>query len=250
MAVTTSIHSIVQSSLMTMGLPIHWYIDGLHFALKCVQEMGYRDLPQIKSVRLTVAADHTITLPTDYVDWVRVGYDRGQYVAPLGEDRRYNRLAPATGTSYGDIYGDVGGLPYSWAYLPGFLTDYSEFNGRFFAETPNPRNSFLEIRERNLMQLDVSYDAGSTITLDYIYFNSAASTSLVHPYAAPAIEAYVVWKLSAHRRGMIQTNRFESQRLQDDYYRSLKQWRSQVVGLSLQGLERAIRSGHFSTPKI
>lgn len=250
MAVTTSIHSIVQSSLMTMGLPIHWYIDALHFALKCVQEMGYRDLPTIKSVRLTVAADNTVTLPTDYVDWVRVGSDRGQYVAPLGQNKTFNRLAPATGTSYGDVYEDVGGLPYSWAYLPGYLTDYSEFNGRFFAETPNPRNSFIEVRERGVLQLDVAYVAGDVITLDYIYFNSAATTSLVHPYAAPAIEQYIVWKLTEQRRGIIQQNRFEARYAKEEYYRLLKQWRAQVVGFSLKDLERAIRHGHFSTPKI
>lgn len=250
MAVTTSIHSIVHSSLLTMGLPIHWYIDALHFGLKCVQEMGYRDLPQIKSVRLTVNADNTIDLPADYVDWVRVGVDRGQYVADLGKDTRYNRLAPASGTSYGDVYEDVGGLPFSWAYLPGFLTDYSEFNGRFFAETPNPRNSFLEIRERGIMQLDVSYDAGTTITLDYLYFNSASATSFVHPYAAPAIEQYIVWKLTEQRRGLIQQNRFEARYAKEEYYRALKQWRAQVIGFSLKDLERAIRQGHFSTPKI
>lgn len=250
MAVTTSIHSIVHSSLMTMGLPIHWYIDALHFGLKCVQEIGYRDLPQIKSVRLTVEAGNILTLPADYVDWVRLGTDRGQYVAPMGTDRRFNRLAPASGTSYGDIYEDVGGLPYSWAYLPGYVTDYSEYNGRFFAETPNPRNSFLEVRERGIIQLDVSYTVGESLTLDYIYFNSAAATSLVHPYAAPAIEAYIVWKLTEQRRGLLQQNRFEQQYRQQEYYRALKQWRAQVVGFSLKDLERAIRQGHFSTPKI
>lgn len=250
MAISTSIHSIVNSSLMTLGLPLHWYIDALHFALKCVQEMGYRDLPQIKSERLTINDDKTIDLPSDYVDWVRLGLDRGQYIQPMGRDKRYNRLAVASGTSYADVYEEVGGFPYSWAYMPGYVTDYSEFNGRFFGQTPNPRNSFLEIRERGIMQLDVAYTPGDTVTLDYIYFNSAATTSLVHPYAAPAIEAYIVWKLTENRRGLIQQNRFEQQYRQQDYYRALKQWRAQVVGFSLKDLERAIRSGHFSTPKL
>lgn len=249
-AVTTSIDSIVHSALMTLQLPLHWYIDGLHYGLKCVQAMGYRDLPQIKSVRLTISAAKTITLPTDYVDWIRIGTDRGQYVSTYGQDNTFNRMAPATGTSYGDVFSDTTLFPYNWAYYPSHLTDYNEFNGRFFGQTPSPTNNFLEVRERGVIQLDATMVTGSSVTLDYIYFDSAAATSLVHPYAAPAIEAYIVWKIKETSRGSKKENRFEAPRLRDEYFLALKQFRANVFNITIQSMQRAIRSGNFLTPKI
>lgn len=250
MAVTTSIDSVVHSALMTLQLPLHWYVDGLHYGLKCVLEMGYRDLPQIKSVRLTVSSAKTITLPTDYVDWIRIGYDQGQYVAPYGEDTTFNRLAPATGTSYGDVFSDAALFPYNWAYFPHHLTDHNEFNGRFFGYTATPSNNFLEVRERGVIQMDTTVAVGTSITLDYIYFNSAAATSLLHPYAAPAVEAYIVWKIKEVSRGLVKANRFEAKYAEQEYYTKLKQFRSNVMNITLKGIERAIRSGSFMSPKI
>lgn len=248
--ITTSIDSIVHSALMTLQLPLHWYIDGLHYALKCSLEMGYRDLPKIKSARLTIAADRTVALPADYVDWVRIGYEEGQYVTDLGEQRRFNRMAPATGVSYADAFAAVDFFPGNWSYYPSHLTDHNEFNGRFFGQTPRPTNNFLEIRERGLIQLDSSFVAGRTISIDYIYFDAAAATSFVHPYAAPAIEAYVIWKIKEVSRGLEKANRFEARYSRDEYYAALKQWRSQAIGLTLKDIERAIRSGSHQTPKI
>jgi hypothetical protein len=250
MAVTTSIDSIVHSALMTLQLPLHWYIDGLHYGLKCVQEMGYRDLPNIKSVRLTISAAKTVTLPTDYVDWIRIGTDRGQYVSRYGADRNMNRLAPATGTSYGDVFADSTLFPYNWAYYPSHLTDYNEFNGRFFGQTPTPSNNFLEVRERGVIQMDSTAVVGTSITLDYIYFDSAAATSLVHPYAALVIEAYIVWKIKETSRGMQKVNRFEAPRLKDEYHVALRQFRANIFNITIQDMERAIRSGNYMTPKI
>ena len=89
-----TVNEIVRSALLTAGKPIHYYMHYLHYA------------------KITVDTNREITLPDDYVDYVRVGWENGQYVKRLIEKHSFNRLmhldSDGNQTAYPDVESDQG----------------------------------------------------------------------------------------------------------------------------------------------
>ena len=92
-----TVNEIVRSALLTTGRPIHYYMHYLHYALKAVKEIGFDSPFKIKSTKITVDTNREITLPDDYVDYVRVGWENGQYVKRLIEKHSFNRRSRLCG---------------------------------------------------------------------------------------------------------------------------------------------------------
>lgn len=107
-----TVNEIVRSALLTTGRPIHYYMHYLHYALKAVKEIGFDSPFKIKSTKITVDTNREITLPDDYVDYVRVGWENGQYVKRLIEKHSFNRLmhldSDGNQTAYPDVESDQG----------------------------------------------------------------------------------------------------------------------------------------------
>src|ERR1051325_10022357 len=80
-----SLDMITRSILMQRGYPIHWYIDFLKYSTECLRELTFDVLKVINSVKLPVNSYKAVTLPCNYVDWVKVGYATGQWVHPLAQ---------------------------------------------------------------------------------------------------------------------------------------------------------------------
>ena len=87
-----TVNEIVRSALLTAGKPIHYYMQYLHYGLKAVKEINYDSSLKTKSIRLAVDANNEVTLPDDYVDYIRLGWENGQYVIKLIEKHSFNRL--------------------------------------------------------------------------------------------------------------------------------------------------------------
>lgn len=248
--INASIHSITRSTLLSMGLPIHWYADVLKFGLDCLnEELGFTILPNIKSARLTVNANKEIELPDDYVDWIRVGYQYGQHVVPMTKESRFNRMLPDSGNSYSSI-GDILPVNYSAYYYGLHSNSYGELNGRYFGSTAQSQSKFIEVRERSVIAVDASFAQGDTIVVDYIYFDSATATALVHPKASPVIRDYCIWKMKEMSRGLTVANRFEVDKARVNYYRSLRMFRAQIQSITIEGVLEAIRSTQRLSPKV
>ena len=62
------------------------------FALRGIREMGFDMLKVVRSLKLSVSSNNTVTLPDDYVDWTKVGVvgsDGLIYV--IGENTKINQ---------------------------------------------------------------------------------------------------------------------------------------------------------------
>ena len=61
------------------------------FALRGIREMGFDMLKVVRSLKLPVLNNNTVTLPDDYVDWTKVGVVGGDgLVYVLGENKNIN----------------------------------------------------------------------------------------------------------------------------------------------------------------
>ena len=61
------------------------------FALRGIREMGFDMLKVVRSLKLSVSSNGTVTLPDDYVDWTKVGVCL-LYTSPSPRDVEESRM--------------------------------------------------------------------------------------------------------------------------------------------------------------
>jgi len=230
---------------------MHWYLQFLSYAVNGLRELNFDVMQNIKSVRLPINSYKAATLPIDYVDYVRVGNEVGQYILPWAEKKdSFNRLnkfdSQGNKISYGDIEATNGVLPNNWEgfWYTNYINDKGEHLGRMFNNRPGFRESFVILRERNEIQLDVSYE-GTEIVMDYISDGMTLTASnALHPYSIETIKAYIFWKHKEHGR---QYNISERQLAKEEFYNQLRVLKGRMNNIDTQDITRSLRSGYGPT---
>lgn len=248
-----TLDNIVRGALAEKGYPMHFYLQYLTYGVDALRELNFDVLQNLKSVRLPVNSYRAAILPNDYVDYVRVGNEIGQYIYPWGEKREsFNRLnkfdSQGNKVSYGDIEAQNGILPNNWEgfWYTNYVNDKGEHLGRIFNNRPAFRESFSIIRERGEIQLDTSYE-GKEIVMDYISDGTSvnASTS-IHPYAYATIKAYIFWKQKEHNRSY---GLGERQVAKDEYYNQLRILRARMNSIDVNDIRRSLQASYGPTIK-
>lgn len=246
-----TLDQLVRSALADKQYPIHWYLQFLTYGVDALRELNYDSLQNVKSVRLPVNSYKAAFLPNDFVDYVRVGNEIGQYINTWGEKQNsYNRLnkfdAQGNKTAYGDIEAQNGILPNNWEgfWYTNYVNDKGEHLGRIFNNFNGFRDSFVILRERNEIQLDTSY-TGTEIVMDYISDGMSLSASnAIHPYAVAAIKAYIFMKLKEHGR---QYSLSERQVAKDEFYNQLRILRGRLNQIDVIDIRRSLAKGYGPT---
>jgi hypothetical protein len=239
-----SLDTIVKAYLSKNNLSIHYYIEALSHATDCLRELNFDTMKVVKSVKLPVNSYGAIPLPCDYVDFVKVGFPKGQYVVEMSTNEKLNRLNniddQGNKIKYEVIDNDMpesswgwDGANYIWA-----SNDRGELLGRGFnLNAGSTHNSFKVLRERGEIQIDNRF-ANDYIVLEYIGdgLDTNASTQ-VHPYAQATIESYISWKMSPAKNA-VQSN--ESLM----YHNSLRILRGRLNDATILDFLRAKQKGY------
>ena len=244
---TYTLDNIVRSALLDKGYSMHWYLQFLKYGIDGLRMLNFDVLQNVKSVRLPVNSYKAVTLPCDFVDYIRIGDELGQYIMPWGEKESFNRLnkfdANGNKIAYGDIEAVNGLLPADWEgfWYTNYVNDKGEHLGRIFNNFSSFRNSFEIIRERNEMQLDTSY-TGTEITMDYLTDGlTADASSAIHPYAIDAITSYIFWKMKEHSR---QYNMGERAAAKEEFYNQLRLLKGRMNGMDVNQIRRSLAGGY------
>jgi hypothetical protein len=255
----TSLDQITRSMLLQRGYPIHWYIDFLKYGTDALRELTFDVLKVINSAKLPVNSYKAVTLPCDYVDWVKVGVAAGQYVHPLAQgpiNRLNNFDDSGNKIPYSDELpdGTFAEIRGSIEYTNG-LNSLGEHTGGIFNHNPGRSiGTFIELTERNEIQLDNDYPY-DYIILDYISDGATCScgcdcggdsATSIHPYAIAAIEAYIDWKMKAFNRAY---GAGEVQMAEDQYIRQERKLRARKNGLTRWDIVQAARLAYSGTYK-
>lgn len=202
----TTIDSIVYSELGHHGLPIHYYVQFLRYALDCVREFHFDVSRDTTTVRLTVDEFGEVDLPEDFIDWTRVGYQSGRYIYPLTQNATYNNLPNLDDDGTTQIPYPVYERPitssdfYGSYYWQGNLSDYGESRGGYYGISDFMRGDVFQIvPDRGKMLVGALFQEGDDVYLEYLGHPNPVATSGVHPYAEGAIKAYIrlkyaMWK--------------------------------------------------------
>lgn len=252
----TTLNGITRSYLLQTNRPIHYYIRCLKFASDCLRELLFDTLQITNTVRLPVNSLFEASIPNDYIDWVKVGTQVGQFVRPLIKKDSFNRLANFNTTTADQItypqpfdsdQNSEGwrGNGFRW-FGVNINTNGENTGGYYGLGAGSEPDTFTIVEERNVIQLNQNI-TDSVIVLEYISDGSYANAATqITPYAQRTIEAYIDWqyKINSKSYGMGDANQAEQ-----IFYNELRKLRARKSDLTPDILIRIINRNRKASLK-
>jgi hypothetical protein len=245
-----TIDSVVRSLLLKEGKPVHYYLQYLKHGCDALQKLNTHSLRAINTKKLPVTSYKAISLPCDFQDYVRVGFQVGERVRPMIEDSTLDRLyntdslgakIPYTNTLPDGT--DVDG------FLDNFLIDYISnpysTSPAFGHDASRDDWRFKVLKERNEIQLSADFPY-SYVILEYITDGlEADNATMVDPEAREAIEKYILWQSKVHNRNASEGEKMAAELRFDKEHRLL---RASKANWTRENIINAVRSGYGPLP--
>jgi len=188
-----TLESIVQDYLTEGELPNHKYFKVWHLAYRGMEQLGLDAFYKIQTVKLPVNSNYTAVLPSDYVNWTKVGVlnDNGEII-PLYQNDKMTSFADLSSTRLEQTQDNT-----LWDWDVNNWNNY--WNGQAFINiygTPSGApfvGSFKIDNENGVMLLDEKFK------YDYVMLEYVASPQQGQEYYVPvqfreALIAWLWWK--------------------------------------------------------
>lgn len=228
----TSLDTIVRGMLLQTKRPIHFYIDYLVHSQRCLEELHFDVLGNVRVQLLDLNSYYAATIPCDFMDWTKLYFPDGQFTKPLVQRPGFTRLNNIDATT-----GDK--IPFNNVLIPGYgnalgtgiafnntslFNDHWEAVGRLYGNAGKTPNGFKIIKERNEFQFDQEICANNNqIGLEYISDGSECDNATkVNPYAKKTIETYIIWQYKLNARSYGAGECKEAERMFDQAFDDLK----------------------------
>lgn len=245
-----TVNGVVRSTLVSMQLPIHYYTQFLAYALETLNELNFDSLGMVKTTRLYTDDTHRITLPSDYIDWVKVGVEINNVVMVMSENPSFNRLHNYDDQGQEIPYAsDSSGYKYSdSAFFHNYVNEYGEHQGRVYGYgSENHQYKFKELREQGQMVLDPRIGSNAKVYMEYIADTDPTALSQIHPYVVPLLKAAIVrrytdWDVKATPF----MKRYRNEEYKDAYERYL----SRRHAITTQSVLDILRRNTKASPKL
>jgi|SRR5690348_2600986 len=109
----TTLDKVIKGYLLQKRYPIHFYIDFLIYAQRCFEEISFDSIGNVRTKKLPINSYYAATLPDDYMDWIKVSVENGQFVKPLINRPGMNRLNNYSGGNIVEFGTIVPGADYT-----------------------------------------------------------------------------------------------------------------------------------------
>jgi hypothetical protein len=240
-------------------------------ALRGIREFGFDVTSRIKSIKSSVNSNNTVSLPSDYVDLVKIGVvgsDGVVYVLNQNKNINYSRKVSETTTPVEDKSGP---MYISQNGVENREDDKTSTSGADVLTSEDPFESYVfrnyiyenslgglygiggghglgEYRinlDQNRIEIDTSNDV-SEVVIEYIADEARSSNPLIHVYAEEALRAYMYYKL-CERKSIVPAN--EKMRARSEYYNERRKAKARLGNFSKDEALRTIRKNFKQAPK-
>lgn len=192
-----SLSSVVADYLSESEQSNHKEFRMWHIAFRGLENLGLDFFYEIKSVRLPVNANKTITLPADYLSWTKVGYLNGVgEVAPL----KYNESLTSHGGLLTDRLSKLSGSSLLNFYSPSSPTFYNFYNGSggygnlYGTPTTGSYGGQFKVDTNNGVILLDTYWTWSNMVLEYVASPKEGEEYYIPVQFREALIAWMAWK--------------------------------------------------------
>lgn len=196
-----TLNAIARSTSSRLRKPIHYYYQFLKTSSDCLRELIFDTLQITNTVRLPINEFYEAEIPPDYVDFIKVGIQAGQYSRPLVSKHTINNIAnfnPTTGVqiNYPSAQdGDTDELGELFQWWGVNINSQGENTGGYYGiGAGSEPDTFKIIEGRNVIQCN-SRVGVDKIVLEYISDGTFANSATQIPvYAQKTIEEYNIWQ--------------------------------------------------------
>jgi|SRR6185369_9497008 len=193
-----SLSAICDDFLDENELHSSFYQKSLKWAIKAVKEIRFDIFQQPCTKLLTVTERKTVVLPADFVDWLKIGIKRGQYVITLALNDDLSSAERHVGDN------TIAGLLSQ--HMPNG-TDFNQYGGYYFNNFNGsnfmsfggglPSKGFFKVIDNgNCKELFLDYDYPyPQVYLEYISDGiDPCGETIIHPYEQDYIFAYMEYR--------------------------------------------------------
>jgi hypothetical protein len=246
-----------------------------NFALRGIREFGFDVTSRVRSIKLSIESNDTVTLPDDYVDIVKVGIvDSEGILRPMAQNKNINYSQKyaldnegATTTSTSDS--DEGPLDISDNLIlnraddktatssssadSGDLDHYIFENylyqggvGRMYGVGGGMRVGDYRVNlDQNRLEIETN-SGNSDVVLEYIADEARSTNPVIHVYAEEALRSYIYYKL-CERKSNVPAN--EKGRARSEYYNERRKAKARLGNFTKDEALRVIRKNFKLAPK-
>jgi hypothetical protein len=198
--VDITLDAIIRRYLSLARLPMHYYVPMLVIAKQGLDEMHFDSVGKLKRVVLPVSDGNEVTIPSDCVEVVAVGYETGDKIRDFGFDRRLNprdnsgAAFPSTSDQYvyGQNFNNIG------TYLENFYNEYGNYKGKQFGRNVTWDEGYTVNLELGIIRID-NKNSATEVHLSYLTLPKKTSNkSVIHPFAQRAVLEFIGWQKAVY----------------------------------------------------
>jgi len=233
-----------------------------NFALRGIREMGFDMLKRVRSVKLSVNSNDTVTLPDDYVDLVKIGVVKSDgLVYVFGENKNinysqkydsdaagnfidsdgdgiYDRVEAKTGGTSSGVFGDDDYVVFSnYIYQNNIGQIYGLGGGYYEGE-------YRLNHDQN--RIELSGVQHSEVVIEYIADEARSVSPTVQVEAEEALRSYIYYKL-IERKSSVPMG--EKARARQEYYNERRKANARLKAFSAEEALKTIRKNFKQSPK-
>tara|TARA_R100000654_G_scaffold16520_1_gene34588 strand:- start:6836 stop:7609 length:774 start_codon:yes stop_codon:yes gene_type:complete len=222
-----------------------------NFALRGIREIGFDLGRKVRSLKLSIQSNNTVTIPSDFVDMVKIGIvDSNGVIRVMGENKNLNYSQEIN--SDGDRVDSKGATSDSTA---GSSSDYPYvFDNYVFAGGTGALYGLgggarIADYRINLDQnrIEIEADSGySQVVLEYVADEARSSDPEVHVYAEEALRSYMYYKIIERKSSVPAA---EKARARQEYYNERRKANARISSFTKDEALRTIRKNFKQVPK-
>jgi hypothetical protein len=241
-------------------------------ALRGIREFGFDVTSKVRSLKLTVDSNSTVTLPDDYVDLIKIGVISDGIIYVLGENKNialpmtYDTAITTADTDqaddgvlnlptniiqdrtrdYSDTAGSEGGgdNDYDFYVFQNYL--YQGGLGRLYGSGGGHRRGEYRI-DLDQNRIEISSESGVTeVVLEYVSDEARNYDPVVHVYAEEALRCYIYYKL-CERKMTVPAG--EKGRARQEYYNERRKAKGRMSNFTKEEALKTIRQNFKQSPK-
>lgn len=219
----------------------HEYLRYFNIGLRGLKELNFDTVRQIKSVQLQLDSKNTVTLPSDYVSYIKIGVaDNNGNVSYMGLRENINFVP---GTQSTTVQDNTENPP---------IFSYNNYDnslwGRYGQGGGNNANGYYR---ENLDDRTIEFsNSNGPIILEYVSDGSTGLTGTeikVHAFAEEALRSFIYWK-SVQRKRAINMN--EKMTAKNEYYNQKRLSRARMQSFNKNEALQTSRKAFKQSPKI
>lgn len=247
-----------------------------NLALRGIREFGFDVTTRVKSLKLAInSSNDTVTLPTDFVDVIKVGLVDGDGIIRVmrhNKNINFSQKIDSDDATAVDVDAESGPLmiQQNADLIPNKTDDKSATDGETEASSDSLREDIFrnylyqntigalygmgggvgagEYRV-NLDQFRLEIATNSSVTevvIEYISDEARSTNPLIHVYAEEALRSYIYYKVCERKRNVPAG---EKARARAEYYNERRKARARMNSVSKDDILGMLRKNFKQAPK-